>query len=102
MKHPGNPNNLNPTPANTGPIARARVKTNPGAVAINPSTPSQRGEFESCRTSQPWATACIQVPVFERKAPVQNKRKLRVAQRAKHLAHAAFTPELKWLSGRHE
>src|SRR2546430_16655490 len=60
--------------ANTPP---ARVSTNPGAVAMNPSTPSQNGELESCRTSQPCATACIQVPVLERKAPDQNSRKLR-------------------------
>ncbi len=44
---------------------------------MNPSTPNQKGEFDSCRTSQPCATACIQVPVLERKAPDQNKRKLR-------------------------
>src|SRR5437899_12255952 len=44
---------------------------------MNPSTPSQRGEFDSSKTSQPWATACIQVPVLERKAPDQKSRKLR-------------------------
>src|SRR5437660_2065726 len=44
---------------------------------MNPSTPSQRGEFDSSKTSHPWATACIQVPVFERKAPDQKSRKLR-------------------------
>ena len=44
---------------------------------MKPSTPSQNGEFESDRTSQPWATACIQVPVFERNAPDQNNLKLR-------------------------
>src|SRR6266568_3937754 len=55
----------------------ASVRTNPGEVAMNPSTPSQKGEFESCNTSQPWATACIQVPVLERNAPDQKSRKLR-------------------------
>src|SRR5437588_2588673 len=55
----------------------ASVRINPGAVAMNPSTPSQNGEFESCRTSQPCATACIHVPVFERNAPDQNSRKFR-------------------------
>src|SRR5438105_4900917 len=44
---------------------------------MNPSTPSQRGEFDSSKTSHPWATACIQVPVLERKAPDQKSRKLR-------------------------
>src|SRR5438309_1598384 len=44
---------------------------------MNPSTPSQKGEFDSSKTSQPWATACIQVPVLERKAPDQKSRKLR-------------------------
>src|SRR5438132_10034249 len=60
--------------ANTPP---ANVRTRPGAVAMNPSTPSQNGEFDNCRTSQPCATACIHVPVFERKAPDQNSRKFR-------------------------
>src|SRR6266850_6641570 len=44
---------------------------------MNPSTPSQKGEFDSCSTRYPCATACIQVPVFERKAPDQKSRKLR-------------------------
>src|SRR5438094_6485501 len=44
---------------------------------MNPSTPSHKGELDSCRTSQPCATACIQVPVLERNAPDQNNRKLR-------------------------
>src|SRR5207247_3518687 len=44
---------------------------------MKPSTPSQRGEFDSSKTNQPWATACIQVPVLERNAPDQKSRKLR-------------------------
>ena len=42
---------------------------------MKPSTPNQSGELESCSTSQPCATACIQVPVFERNAPDQKSRK---------------------------
>src|SRR6185436_5929781 len=60
--------------ANTPPT---RVNTNPGAVAMKPSTPSQKAELDNCRTSHPWATACIHVPVLERKAPDQNRKKLR-------------------------
>src|SRR6058998_1672506 len=44
---------------------------------MNASTPNQKGEFDSCSTNHPWATACIHVPVLERKAPDQNRRKLR-------------------------
>src|SRR5215831_13679903 len=61
-----------------------RVKTKPGTVAIKPSTPSHR-EFESERTSQPWATACIQVPTFERSAPDQNNLKFRF-RRARNIS----------------
>src|SRR5882724_4870568 len=55
----------------------ANVSSNPGAVDMNPSKPSQNGESVNCKTSQPCATACIHVPVLERNAPDQNNRKLR-------------------------
>src|SRR3954465_14510474 len=58
------------------PPARS-VDKSPGAVPMKPSTPSQNGELVNFRTSQPCATACIHVPTFERKAPVQKTRKLR-------------------------
>ena len=52
----------------------AGVRKNPGAVAMNPSRPSQNDESVSCRTSHPCATACIHVPTLERKAPIQKMR----------------------------
>src|SRR3954470_673781 len=45
---------------------------------MKPSMPNHNDEFESWRTSQPCATACIQVPTLERKAPDQKSRKLRL------------------------
>src|ERR1044072_4814834 len=59
--------------ANTPPT---KVNTKPGAVAMKRSTPNQEA-LDICSTSQPCATACIHVPVFERKAPDQKRRKLR-------------------------
>src|SRR5688500_14293990 len=53
--------------ANTPP---ASVNKNPGAVATNASSPNQKAELVNSSISQPWATACIQVPTFERKAPI--------------------------------
>src|SRR5947208_9516275 len=44
---------------------------------MNPSKPSQNGELVIDSTSQPCATACIHVPVLDRKAPDQKSRKLR-------------------------
>src|SRR5882762_7471219 len=44
---------------------------------MNASSPNQNAEFVNCSISQPWATACIQVPTLERNAPVQKRRKLR-------------------------
>src|ERR1700716_365444 len=61
---------------------------------MNPSKPSQKGEFVNCRTSQPCATACIQVPVLDRKAPDQNSRKLRF-RRARNISP---TPRLRLCS----
>ncbi len=42
-----------------------------GIEPANPTRPRSIAELERRRTSQPWATACIQVPTFERKSPVQ-------------------------------
>src|SRR5215470_11771234 len=47
-------------------------------VEANPTTPSQKAELVSCKTSQPWATFCIQVPMLERKFPAQKRRKSRL------------------------
>src|SRR5215217_2940247 len=53
------------------------VRTKPGAVAMNASSPSQNGELVNCNTSHPCATACIHVPTLDRNAPIQKRRKLR-------------------------
>src|SRR6266446_5817408 len=60
---------------------------------MKPSTPSQKGEFDSSKTNQPWATACIHVPVLERKAPDQKSIKLR-CRRARNIP-----PTLRLRSG---
>ena len=53
------------------------VKKRKGMEPANPTTPSQKAEFRVSRsTSQPWATFCIQVPMLERKFPLQKRRKL--------------------------
>jgi hypothetical protein len=53
------------------------VKKRNGMDPAKPTTPSQNAEFPvSSSTSQPWATFCIQVPMFERKLPPQKRRKL--------------------------
>jgi len=51
--------------------AKARI----GMDEAKPTTPSQKAELVSCSTSQPWATFCIQVPMFDRKFPAQKRRK---------------------------
>ena len=61
------------------------VKNRNGIDPAKPTTPSQNAELVSVSTSQPWATFCIQVPMFERKLPLQNSRKFAIAQRADHL-----------------
>src|SRR5262249_22041797 len=42
-----------------------------------PTRPSQKAELVSLSTSHPWAMFCIQVPMLERKLPVQKSRKSR-------------------------
>src|ERR1700694_623103 len=54
-----------------------RAKNRIGIEDAKPTTPSQKAELVSFSTSQPWATFCIQVPMFERKLPIQNRRKSR-------------------------
>src|SRR5205807_4804750 len=54
-----------------------RAKNRIGIDAANPTTPSQKAEFVRSSTSHPWATFCIQVPIFERRLPAQNRRKSR-------------------------
>src|ERR1043166_9080331 len=52
-----------------------------GMDAQNPTMPSQNAELVSCSTSQPWAMFCIQVPMLERKLPVQKRRKSDVGKK---------------------
>ena len=53
------------------------VKKRNGIDPANPTTPSQKAELAvNSNTSQPWATFCIQVPMLERKLPLQKRRKL--------------------------
>jgi hypothetical protein len=52
------------------------VKMRNGMDPAKPTTPSQKAEPVSESTSQPWATFCIQVPMLERKLPLQKSRKL--------------------------
>ena len=51
------------------------VKRRNGMEPAKPTTPSQKAELVSTSTSQPWATFCIQVPMLERKLPLQKRRK---------------------------
>jgi len=52
------------------------VKMRNGMEPAKPTTPSQNAEPVSRSTSQPCATFCIQVPMLERKFPLQKSRKL--------------------------
>src|SRR3569833_1125505 len=47
-----------------------------GICPANPTTPSQKAELVRVRTSQPWATFCIQLPTLEVKLQAQKRRKL--------------------------
>ena len=51
------------------------------------TTPSQNGELVRVRTSQPRATFCIQVPMLERKLPLQKRRKSRLPRARKMAGH---------------
>jgi len=53
-----------------------RVTKRNGICPANPTTPSQKAELVRVRTSQPWATFCIQLPTLEVKLPAQKRRKL--------------------------
>ena len=60
------------------------------------SNPSRNGEFVSSKTSQFWATACIQVPTLEVQAPNQSRRKSRYSKALK--TRLSTVPALrKWL-----
>ena len=45
-----------------------------------PMTPSLKGELVNSRTSQAWATVCIQVPIREMSWPARKRRKSRWAR----------------------
>ena len=59
----------------TIPPNRPKIITGTNCAAA--TTPSMNGSFVRVRTSQAWATACIQVPTSEMSWPDQNSRKLR-------------------------
>ena len=59
----------------TIPPNRPKIMTGTNWAAA--TTPSMNGSLVRVRTSQPWATACIQVPISEIIWPDQNSRKLR-------------------------
>src|SRR5579859_7160499 len=56
-----------------------------GSAKLKPSNPSQSGEFVNCKTNQPCATFCIQVPVLETISPVQRRVKFRWCSAAKRI-----------------
>ncbi len=58
----------------------SRENASMGALEAKPTTPSQKAGLAgaSCSTSHPMATFCIQVPMLERKLPLQNQRKSRL------------------------
>ena len=51
-----------------------RPRTMTGIHCIAATTPSRNGSPVSWRISQPWATACIQVPTSETSWPPKNRR----------------------------
>ena len=51
-----------------------------GANCSVPTRPSRKGESVSSRTSQDWATDCIQVPTSETSWPAKKSRKSRCAK----------------------
>ena len=59
-------------PSAISPPKRPRTRTGPNWAAA--TIPSQIGSPVSCRTSQPWATACIQVPMSETSWPTKKRR----------------------------
>src|SRR5450759_5973480 len=48
-----------------------------GSEPAKVTRPRTRAESDRDRTSQPCATVCIQLPMFERKSPIQYLRKAR-------------------------
>jgi hypothetical protein len=57
--------------ANTPPHG---VRTSVGSIWMANVIPSQAPEFVNSRTSQAWASFCIQVPVTDTDCPVKNSR----------------------------
>src|SRR5258708_1117990 len=49
-------------------------KKSDGTEDENPTSPRRKTELLSCSTSQPCAKVCIQLPMLERKLPVQKRR----------------------------
>lgn len=81
-----------------------KVNSSVGAAVTKPLTPSNQAESVISNTSQPSATVCIQVPILERKFPLQNTAKSRCLNerktRAKPRALSTGSPAVTDCAGR--